>query len=91
MPVLTKSTGGLALNATSLIISGFGFDTASNDTVTFSGGGMEPSAARRPTVLTVTFASPSGLKAGILTANVADGFKTATVEVAIVSPLGSRL
>jgi hypothetical protein len=68
-PVLTSSTASVAINATSLTINGFGFDTnAANDTVSFSGGATGTVAAATPTQLTV--GSLNGLTLGSLNASV---------------------
>ena len=49
MPVVAASTANLAVNATSLVIHGFGFSSvAGNDTVTFSTARQGRSPAPRP-------------------------------------------
>jgi hypothetical protein len=91
-PVVTSSTAGLAANATTLTIAGFGFDTTvANDSVTFTDGsgtatGTVTSATA--TSLTVTFTQSPTL-AGNLTAVVhADSQSSgAAVQVAKVTPV----
>ncbi len=91
-PVITSSTAGLAANATSLTIAGFGFDTTvANDSVTFtdgSGAATGTVTSATATSLTVTF-SQSATLAGNLTAVVhADGQASgAAVQVAKVTPV----
>ena len=91
-PVITSSTAGLAANATSLTIAGFGFDsTVANDSVTFtdgSGSATGTVTSATATSLTVTF-SQSPTLAGNLTAVVhADSQSSgAAVQVAKVTPV----
>ncbi len=88
IPVVTSSTGNLAANATSLTINGFGFSTtASNNTVSFSGGVTGTVTSASSTQLTVT--SLSGLVVGNLTASVSvNGVSSGTaVQVATVIPV----
>ena len=91
-PVVTASTAGLAANATTLTINGFGFDTSvGNDSVTLTDGTGTATGtvtAATPTSLTVTF-SQSPTLAGNLTAVVhADSQNSgAAVQVAKVTPV----
>ena len=88
IPVVTSSTANLAVNATSITINGFGFDsTAGNDSVTFSNGVTGTVTSASSTQLTVT--SLSGLVLGNLTATVTvDGVGSGTaVQVATVIPV----
>jgi len=88
IPVATKSTAGLGVNATSLIINGFGFDpTTAHDTVSFSGGATGTVSSATATQLTVT--NLGGLKLGSLTAAVTvDGQSSgAAMQVATVTPV----
>ncbi len=87
-PVVTASTANLAVNATSLVIHGFGFSaTPANDKVTFSAG--VTGAVTKATATTLTVTSLKGLTLGKLTASVAvsgDSSGTA-VQVATVVPV----
>jgi len=88
-PVATSSTANLAANATTLTISGFGFDatTASNNTVLFSNGAVGTVTSATATALTVSITT--GPKtAGSLTAIVTTGGQSsgAAVQVASVTP-----
>jgi hypothetical protein len=87
-PVVTSSTASLPVNATSMTINGFGFDTkAANDTVSFSGGATGTVTSATATQLTVT--SLSGLAIGNLSASVSvDGVSSSSpVQVATVVPV----
>src|SRR5204863_429298 len=56
IPVVTPSAANLPANAASIIISGFGFDSAAaNDSVTFDDGAVGTVTAASATSLTVTF------------------------------------
>ena len=93
-PVVTVSKAAIGLGATTLVIDGFGFDatTLAGDSVVFNGGVKGTVTSALSTSLTVTFASPSGLKLGALTALVwIDGYSSlAAVEVATVTATGSE-
>jgi hypothetical protein len=66
---VTSSTASLPVNATSMTINGFGFDTTpANDTVSFSGGVKGTVTSATATQLTVT--GLSGLTLGSLSASV---------------------
>ncbi len=87
-PVVTASTAGLGVNATSMVIHGFGFDTATSfDTVAFSGGVTGSVTSATNTQLTVT--SLTGLKLGALSASATvSGHGSGTaVQVANVTPV----
>ncbi len=91
-PVVTSSTAGLAANATSITLSGLGFDaTAANDSVTFSNGVTGTVSSATSTSLTVTSLSGlSSLTAGTaLNASVTvDGTSSGSpVQVATVAPV----
>jgi hypothetical protein len=86
-PVVTSSTASLALTATSLTISGIGFDNdPANDVVHFSGGASGTVTAASTTQLTVT--GLTGLTVGNLTVTVTvDGVSSGhAVLVAAVPP-----
>ncbi len=88
VPVVTSNTANLPVNSTSLTINGFGFSTtASNNTVTFSGGATGTVTAASSTQLTVT--SLSGLAVGSLNASVTvSGVSSGgAVQVATVIPV----
>ena len=88
IPVVTISTASLGVNATFLIITGFGFDTtAANDVVSFGGGVTGTVSSAKANQLTVT--NLSGLKLGALTASVkVDGQNSGpAVQVATVKPV----
>ena len=87
LPVVTKSTAFLGANATSLIIYGFGFNpTASNDTVTLSGGLTCTVISATANELTLDITGT--LKLGSLTALVTVGGVSSgiAVEVSTVRP-----
>ncbi len=87
-PVVTKSTANLGVNATTLVIHGYGFSaTAANDKVTFSGSVTGTVTSATNTQLTVT--KLAGLKLGALTASVkVDSESSGTaVQVATVVPV----
>jgi hypothetical protein len=85
-PTVTASSSNLALNVTTLIIAGTGFDTtAANNTVTFNNGAAGTVTAATSTQLTVTFTSPPS-STGSLTAVVTSfgGISGFPVQVATV-------
>jgi hypothetical protein len=85
VPVVTANRTTLAVNATTLIIHGFGFSsTAANNTVTFNGGATGTVTQATPTALTVT--GLNGAPAGSLNVLVtSNGVRSsAYVQVAIV-------
>ncbi len=87
-PVVTKSTANLGVNATSLVIHGFGFSTtAANDKVTFSGEVTGTVTSATTTAVTIT--KLTGLKLGALTASVTVGTESSgtAVQVATVAPV----
>ena len=85
-PVVTANTADLAAGASSIVITGTGFDPqAANNSVVFNDGASGTVMTATPTSLTVTFSThPSG--AGALTAVVAtDGYTSGSaVQVANV-------
>ena len=84
-PTVTSSTADLAVNATTLTITGTGFDPAGTNTVVFNNGAVGTASASSTTSLTVTLTTaPTSL--GSLTAVVTtDGFSSGTpVQVAAV-------
>ncbi len=88
-PVVTNNTGDLAANATTVTITGFGFDTTvGNNTVAFNDGAIGTVTAATGTSLTVTF-STKPTTAGNLTAVVTvDGAGSGTAtQVATVTPI----
>ena len=90
-PVVTSSTANVAANATSMIISGYGFDTTTaNDSVTFNNGVTGTVTSASLTSLTVTVNGPSSLTAGTaLDASVTvDGLSSGSlVQVATIAPV----
>ncbi len=90
-PVVSSSTTGLGVNATTLTIHGFGFDpTAAHDTVTFSGTATGTVTIATSTQMTVT--TLKGLALGTLKASVkVDSQSSGTaVEVANVTPVVTK-
>jgi hypothetical protein len=89
-PVVTSSTSNLLANASTMTISGFGFDstTPSNNTVQFNNGAVGTVTAATATSLTVSF-STKPKAAGSLTAIVTTGGQTSgtAVQVATVKPV----
>ncbi|MFO1065425.1 MAG: hypothetical protein U0892_16285 [Pirellulales bacterium] len=88
-PVITSSTANLAANATTLVINGFGFDTAAGDNiVTLDDGAAGTVTSATNTSMTVTF-STKPVEAGVLSASVAtDSINSGTaVSVATVVPV----
>ena len=88
-PVVTSSTAGVASNATTMTINGFGFNatTPGSNIVTFSDGLTTGTVtAATATRLTVTFTS--ALTKGSLSAHVTTGGQDsgAAVQVGIVGP-----
>jgi hypothetical protein len=88
-PTVTLSSTTLAPDASSLTITGTGFDGVfpGNNTVTFSSGATGTVTAATSTSLTVTFATKPA--AGSLTAVVTNGAGSSgpPMQVAIVSPV----
>ncbi len=89
IPVVTNNTAALAINATTMVINGFGFSTtAANNTVTFNNGAVGTVTTATATALTVTFSTrPTAV--GNLTASVSvSSISSGTaVQVATVSPV----
>ncbi len=88
VPTVTVNTANLAVNASSLIISGTGFGSiAANDSVTFSGGVSGSVTAATSTSLTVSVSGLSSVSAGTaLDASVSvEGVSSGSVQVATVS------
>jgi hypothetical protein len=87
-PTVITNTASLPANATTVVISGTGFDPqVGNDTVTFNDGAVGTVTAATSTALTVTFTTmPAG--AGSLTAVITtDGYTSGNaVQVATVAP-----
>ncbi len=88
-PVITSSTANLSINATTLTISGFGFDpVAANNKITFNDGAVDGISAATANSLTVTFSTkptaPGNLTASVTTDGVSSG---AAVRVATVTPV----
>ncbi len=89
-PIITSSTANMNANATTVTISGFGFDTTlANNTVVFSNGAEGTVTTATATSLTVTFADNKKPAAGSLTAQVTtNSISNGTaVQVASVVPL----
>ena len=88
-PAVTSSVAGLAANASTLSITGSGFDpTIGNDSITFNDGAVGTVTAATPTSLTVALGTDP-TSAGNLTAQVSvDGVGSgAAVQVATVTPV----
>ena len=87
-PVVTLSTGDLALNASTITINGLGFDTtASNNTVVFNNGAEGTVTASTASTLTVsiTTAPTAGNLTAVVTSNdVSNGL---AVQVASLKPV----
>lgn len=85
-PVVTASTANLALNSSTMVINGLGFDTiASNNTVVFNNGATGTVISSTPTSLLVDFDDlpPAGILTAIVTSN---GLNSgAAVQVATVN------
>ena len=90
-PVVTPNTANVAANATSMIISGYGFDTTTaNDSVTFDHGVTGTVTSASLTSLTVSVSGLSSLTAGTaLDASVTvDGVSSGSlVQVATLAPV----
>ncbi len=90
-PLITSSTASLNVNATSIIINGFGFSTSVEDnSVTFNSGAVGTVTAATTTALTVTF-STNATSVGNLTAIVTTNTQSSgsAVQVANVIPVVS--
>jgi hypothetical protein len=88
-PVVTSSSSSLAANATTITISGFGFDPiAAHNTVVFNNGAVGTVTTASATSLTVTF-STKPTSAGPLTAVVtSNSLSSGTpIQVATVAPV----
>lgn len=86
VPVVTSSTSSLLADATTLTISGFGFDTlAANNTVVFNNGAVGTVTAATTTSLTITFStkptSPDILTAVVTSNSVNSGAPTTVATV----------
>ena len=98
LPVLTSNSAALAGNATTLIISGFGFDPVpSKNIVTFVNGAIGVVSAATATSLTVTLTTPP-TAAGVMTASVqsnsvagSSGVPVASVFPGVISNASLRL
>ncbi len=89
-PAITVSSAKLAINATSLTITGFGFSTTpASNVVTFSGGATGKVTSSTATHLNIT--NLSGLTAGNLTVTVTtSGVSSgAPLQVGTVTPAGT--
>jgi len=88
-PLVVSSTASLTANATSLTISGFGFDTnLANDTISFSGSATGTVTAVTATQLTVTFQTApalGNLTAVVTTDGVSSGTATPVATVVAIS------
>lgn len=96
-PVVTSSTTSMAINAPSIVINGFGFDTtASRNTVLFNNGAIGTVTNALATALTVTFAvkptSLGNLTAVVTTNSISSGtpLQVATVAGGVTSSTASR-
>jgi uncharacterized protein YkvS len=87
-PVVTSSTAALAINATTIIINGYGFDTViANDGVVFNDGAVGTVSAATANSLTVTIGTAPtavGSLTATVTTNTAAG---SSVQVATVAPV----
>ena len=90
-PVVTSSTANLGANATSLSLSGYGFDTATaNDSVTFENGVIGTVTSASLTSMTVSISGLSSLTGGtVLEASVTvdDVSSGGLVQVATIAPV----
>ncbi len=89
IPVVTTNTSHVAVNAATLVINGFGFDTtAANNSVVFNNGAVGTVTAATATTLTVTFsfnpAAAGSLTAVVTTNGVSSG---SAVQVANARPV----
>jgi hypothetical protein len=87
-PVVTAATTNVALNATTVAIVGFGFDsTAANNTVVFNNGAVGNVSAATATSLTVTIttAPSAGALTAVVTSN--DVSSGTAVQVASLKPV----
>ena len=88
-PVVTPQTSNLAINASTLMINGFGFDpTAANNTVAFNDGAAGTITAATTTSLTVTFTNLP-LAVGSLTAIVTTDGQSSGNPVQVASVVSS--
>jgi hypothetical protein len=87
-PVVTSSTTSLAINATTVTISGSGFDpVAANNTVVMNNGAIGTVTSATVSLLTVTF-STKPIALGTLTAIVTTNSQTSgtATQIATVAP-----
>ena len=91
-PAVTASSANLPVNATTLTIAGFGFDTKTNqDSVTFDNGVTGTVSSATSTSLTVSLTGLSSLTGGTalhVSGVTVDGVSnSATVQVATAAPI----
>ncbi|MBS0260325.1 MAG: hypothetical protein JSS02_00095, partial [Planctomycetes bacterium] len=86
IPVVTSRTANLSINASTITISGFGFDATSlgNNTIIFTDGAVGTVTAATATSLTVTFTTKP-TATGILTAVVTVGGVSSGVAVQVAT------
>ena len=91
VPVITPNTVSLPVNATTLTITGTGFDTnPANDRITFSGGVIGTVTAATSTSLTVQVSGLASLTGGspLLASVTVDGISSGNaVQVATLAPV----
>ena len=88
IPVIASNSAGLAANAASITVDGFGFDpTPGNNTVTFTDGAVGTISAATATALTITFTTKP-TTVGALNATITSDSESngASVPVATVVP-----
>ncbi|WP_143393713.1 beta strand repeat-containing protein [Fimbriiglobus ruber] len=89
-PVVTPRTADLAINATSIVIGGTGFDPdKANDSVTFSDGAAGTVTAATPTSLTIAFSTPPtgpGSLTVVVTTNTVDSGSPVQIATVIGIP-----
>jgi IPT/TIG domain len=94
-PTVTASTANLAINATSLTITGTGFDTTpSNNTVAFNLGAVGTVIAATSTQLTVTLTSPptsTGNLTAVVTTNGQNSGAAVQVATVVSAPAPSAV
>ena len=84
-PVVTSSTASLAINATTVTISGSGFDpVAANNTVVMNNGAIGTVTSATVSLLTVTF-STKPIALGTLTAIVTTNSQTSGTATQIAT------
>ncbi|MFO1065422.1 MAG: hypothetical protein U0892_16270 [Pirellulales bacterium] len=88
VPVITSSSTGLSANASQILIAGYGFTTAGNNTVVFNNAAVGTVSAATANQLTVDFSTKptnaGSLNVVVTTNSVSNG--SCAVQVATVQP-----